>query len=223
MKFGPLPPAPKTAVFILHTTMNGGTTALTRFHMKYTNTISQTDATTLLTTLATSWNTRMAPLTNANWTLTQTSLNDLDSRTGVQSGFVTSHPGSAGGTQQGAAVSFVMSAKTALKYRGGHSRVYIPGISSSSSSDANSWSATGQGNVFTAWTGMLGDLATSPPVGVGAMSQVVVRYISSNKADFPNPPNPFVPPYLLTAPLVLPITAWVSNPQFASQRRRNQQ
>jgi len=70
---------------------------------------------------------------------------------------------------------------------------------------------------------MLSDLATSPPVGVGAMSQVVVRYISSNKADFPTPPEPFEPPYLLPTPMVLPITSWVSNPQFASQRRRNQQ
>jgi hypothetical protein len=190
--------------------------------MKYTNSLSSADALTLCTTLATSWNTRMAPVTDPHYTLTQTSVNDLNSRTGVEVGFTTSHVGTATGNPLGAAVAFVMSAKTALKYRGGHSRVYIPGISAAEEADQNSWSTTGQGAVFTAWTGMLGDLATSPPVGVGAMSQVVVRYISSNKADFP-PPVPTTFPALIVPPLVLPITSWVSNPQFGSQRRRNQQ
>jgi hypothetical protein len=223
MKFGPLPPAPSTVKFFLHTTMSGGTTALTHFYQKYTNAISQGDAITLLNTVSASWNTRIAPLTTNNWTLTQVSLNDLGSRTGVESGLVTSHPGSVVASQLGAAVSFIMSGKTALKYRGGHARVYIPGIASTQSSDSNTWSSTGQGAVSTAWTGMLSDLQSSPPAGVGALSTVTVRYISSNKADFPTPPNPFEPPYLLATPMVLPITAWVSNPQFASQRRRNQQ
>lgn len=223
MALGPLPPAALTAAFFLHTQITGGPVAVNRFHMKYTNSISSTDATTLLTTLAGSWNTRMAPLTANNYTLVAVSLNDLNSRTGVQSQLVVSHPGSASGSNGSAALSFVMSAKTALKYRGGHSRVYIPGISLNEATDANTWSPAGQGLVFTAWTGMLGDLATSPPVGVGAMSQVVVRYQSSNKADFPTPPAPWAPPYLLEPPLVLPVTSWQSNPQFGSQRRRNQQ
>lgn len=223
MKFGPLPPAPKTAAFYLHTTMTGGPTALTRFHMKYTNSLSATDATTLLTTLGTSWNTRMAPDTGPNWTLSQVSVNDLDSRTGVQVGLPVSHVGTAPQSGGGAAVCFIMSAKTALKYRGGHSRVYIPGISQQIWADNNSWTVGAQGTIFTAWTGMLADLAASPPVGVGAMSQVVVRYYSSDKADFNPVPSPWEPPYLLATPLILPITSWVANPQFGSQRRRNQQ
>jgi hypothetical protein len=55
------------------------------------------------------------------------------------------------------------------------------------------------------------------------MSQVVVRYYSSNKADFNPVPSPWEPPYLLASPMVLPVTSWTSNPQFGSQRRRNQQ
>lgn len=222
MKFGPYPPAPKTARFQLHTQISGGPVTLTRFFMSYTNALSATDATTLLTTLATSWNTRMAPFTSSLYTLTACSVNDLGSRTGVESTLVVSHVGQGGGGG-GAATSFVMSAHVALKYRGGHSRVYIPGVESTFLADQNTWSAASQGTVFSAWTGMLGDLATSPPVGVGAMSQVTVRYISSDKADFPTPPDPFVPPYLLATPMVLPVTSWSSNPQVGSQRRRNQQ
>jgi hypothetical protein len=191
--------------------------------MKYTNSLSSTDATTLLTTLAGSWNTRFAGYTGASYSLTAVSVNDLGSRTGVESQLVVSHQGTAavdGGT---AGVAFVVSAKCALKYRGGHSRVYLPGITATAQADRNTWSATGQGTVFTAWTGMLSDLAASPPVAVGALSQVVVRYISSNKADFPTPPTPWEPPYLLATPMIMPVTSWQTNPQVASQRRRNQQ
>ena len=223
MKFGPLPVAPKTAAFFLRTQITGAGVAETRFHMKYTNSLSSTDATTLLNTLATSWTTRFAPLTGTAYTLVGTAVNDLDSRTGVEVGLVVSHPGTAASQGGQAATSFVMSAKTALKYRGGHSRVYIPGISISNLADSNTWSTAAQGTVFTAWTGMLADLATSPPVGVGAMSQVVVRYISSNKADFTPAPPQTPPPWLLPTPMILPITSWVSNPQVGSQRRRNQQ
>jgi hypothetical protein len=223
LKFGPFPPAPKTARFSLIYQATGGPRATNHFYMRYTNSLSSADALTLLTTLAGSWNTRMASLTVPNWTLVQTAVNDLDSRTGIESGLVVSHPGTSAGNTLGAAVSFVLSFKTALKYRGGHSRVYVPGISAASESDVNSWSPTGQGNVFTAFTGMINDLTTSPPVGVGALSQVVVRYISSNKADFTPAPPTTPPPWLLPTPMVLPVTATVTNPQFASQRRRNQQ
>lgn len=223
MKFGPFPPAPKTARFRLHIQITGGPIASPHFYMRYTNTLSSTDALTLCTTLATSWNTRLAPITTPSYTLIQTDVNDLDSRTGVEVGFTTSHVGTAAGAEVAAAVSFVLSHHTSLKYRGGHSRVYLPGISGSNLTDRNSWSAVGQGAVFTAWSGLISDLTTSPPVGVGALSQVVVRYISSNKADFP--PNAIPPafPALLPTPLILPVTSITSNPQVGSQRRRNQQ
>lgn len=222
-KFGPLPPAPNCAKFTLHTQISGGPIALTSFHMKYTVAMSAADELTLITTLAASWNTRMAPVTDPHYTLIQASVNDLGSRTGAENFLPVSHPGTAAGNPLGAAVSFVMSAKTTLKYRGGHSRVYIPGITASEEADQNSWSAAGQGAVFTAWTGMLSDLAASPPAGVGALSQVVVRYISSNKADFPPASPPATLPALLNPPMVLAITSWQPNPQFGSQRRRNQQ
>jgi hypothetical protein len=223
LKFGPLPVAPQCVKFQLHTTMAGGATALTTFHMKITGTISASDSLTVLTTLATSWNTRLAPLTNSQWTLTQTSLVDIGSRNGVSSALPITHPGTSAGAANGAAVSFVMSAHVSLRYRGGHSRVYIPGINQGESSDLNSWSPAGQGQVSAAWQGILTDLAASPPAGLGAMSQVVVRYISSDKRDFSPPPEPFTPPYLLATPMILPINSWSANPQFASQRRRNQQ
>lgn len=221
-KFGPYPPAPSTVRFQLRTQLSGGPLALTRFFMKYTGVIGAVDATTLLTTLATSWNTHIAPQTGAQYTLTGTALDDLGSRTGVTSELPVSHPGSNIGGGVGAAQCMVVSALVPLKYRGGHSRVYLPGLAASGLADINTWSGTFQATVFTAWTTMLSDLANSPPVAVGALSQVTVRYISSNKADFP-PPPPSTFPALLPTPLVLTVSSWRTNPQMASQRRRNQQ
>jgi hypothetical protein len=223
LKLGPLPVAPNCAKFTLWTQIAGGPLCQTSFFMKYTLAMSAADSLTLCTTLAASWNTRMAPQTIPAYSLVRTSVNDLGSRTGVETFLVVAHPGTAAAVAVQAATCFVMSAKVALKYRGGHSRVYIPGITTANESDSNTWSPAGQGLIFTAWTGMLSDLTTSPPVGVGGMSEVVVRYQSSNKADFPPNAQPPSFPALLNPPLVLPITSWATNPQFGSQRRRNQQ
>lgn len=222
MKFGPRPVVPNVALFRLHTQITGGPVCLTAFHMKYTIALSQGDALTLLTTLTGSWVTRLAAQVASNYTLIGADVNDLGSRTGVQVFLPVSHTGG-GAAGQAAAVCFVISAKTPLKYRGGHSRVYLPGIQTTDESDANTWGTTAQGAVFTGWTTMLSDLASSPPSGVGALSQVVVRYISSNKADFPPGSPPATFPALLQPPMVLAVNSWATNPQFGSQRRRNQQ
>lgn len=206
----------------MHTSMVGGPTALTRFFLGYTGTVSATDATTLLGTIETSWISRLQPITGPQYSLSNVTLDDLDSRTGVQVALPTAHTGSALDQGVNAGVAFVMSAKVSLKYRGGHSRVYIPGMHVGGLQDVNSWTVGFQGTVFTAWTGLLADAAVSPPVAIGALSTKTVRYISSNKADFP-PPPPSTFPALLPTPLVLTVNSWSSNPQVGSQRRRNQQ
>lgn len=222
-KFGPYPPAPSTARFELHTQVTGGPLCLTRFFMKYSLALSAPDATTLATTLATSWNTRFAPIVSTSYSLVGVNVNDLGSRTGVETTLTVAHAGTDANPGISASAAFVMSAHVSLKYRGGHSRVYIPGLNNSLLSDQNTWSVAAQGQVFTAWTGMLSDLANSPPVAVGTLTQVTVRYISSNKADFPSGSEPPTFPALLPTPMVLGINSWSSNQQLGSQRRRNQQ
>lgn len=220
-----LPNVPKTARFTLHTQITGGPVCLTRFHMAYTGTVGAVDATTLCTTLGTSWNTRMAPNTGSDYQLTATQLEDLDSKTGVNVVVPMSHAGTATQTGVTAGACFIMSAHVAFRYRGGHSRVYIPGITTQDLADKNSWSVPSQGTINTAWTSMLSDLNVTPPIAVGALSQVVVHMYSSNVKDFPGgvPPSTHKPPWPLASPITYPVTGWSSNPQVGSQRRRNQQ
>lgn len=219
----PLPPLPLTAKFTLFTQVAGGPLCNTSFYMKYTNSLSQADATTLLNTLSASWNTRLAPLTAPQYQLAFVRAIDLNSQSGVVVQIPAVHVGTAAGSAVTAGVSLVLQAKVAFRYRGGHPRVYLCGMSQNNLSDQNTWNATFQGTIVTAWTGMLGDLATTPPVGVGAMSQVYWHTHSSNKNDFPGGVPTTKPPWPLATPVSHPITSWATNPQVASQRRRNQQ
>lgn len=219
----PLPPLPLTAEFILYTQVAGGPLCQTRFYMKYTNSLSQADATTLANTLSASWNTRMAPITAVQYSLAFVKVIDLNSQSGVVVQIAAVHPGTAAGAGVTAGVALVMSAKVAFRYRGGHPRVYIPGMSQNNLTDQNSWNATFLPTVTTAWTGMLGDLSSTPPVGVGAMSAIAWHTHSSNKNDFPGGVPTTKPPWPLATPVPHPITSWAANPQTASQRRRNQQ
>lgn len=220
----PLPSVPKTIRVTLHTQALGGAVALTRFHQAYTSAVSAVDATTLCGTLASSWNTRLAPITGLNYTLIATQILDLGSDTGVDVVVPVSHVGTAVANGVPAACCFIMSAHVAKRYRGGHSRVYIPGMYFPDLADVNTWSTTFQGTVSTAWTGIISDLQTSPPAGVGALSSVTVHQYSSNLADFGGiAPSTKKPPWPLANPVTYPVTGWSSNPQVGSQRRRNQQ
>lgn len=219
----PLPVVPATARFTLHTQFAGGPVALTRFFQKYTGAISGTDATTLCGTLATSWNTRLAGSLGSQVTLIAAQCDDLGSKTGVNVVSTVSHPGSNASNSVPAGVAFVMSAHVAYKYRGGHSRVYLPGVAQQYLQDSNTWTTAFLGTMFTAWTGIISDLQNSPPVGVGALSSVSVHAYSSNPDDFPGGPPSKPPPWPLATPVTYPITSWSTNPQTGSQRRRNQQ
>jgi hypothetical protein len=219
----PLPSVPSTARFTLRYTWGSNTNVLNRFFMKYTGAIASSDAATLCTTLANSWNTRLAPQYPPSLVLEDVGCLDLGTRTGVNFVLPVTHPGTNAGTGVTAGACFIMSAKVSLRYRGGHPRVYLPAFVTSDLTDSNTWSTAAQGVVFTAFTGMLSDLAASPPVGVGALSQVAVHAYSSNPADFPSGHPTTPPPWPLATPLTLPISSWATNPQVGSQRRRNQQ
>jgi hypothetical protein len=219
-----LPSIPKTIKCTFHTTITGGPTCLTRFFMQYTGAAGSVDVTTLCGTMAASWATRLAPNTGSDYQLSATQIEDMDSKTGVNVIVPTSHAGTATQTGITAGAAFIMSAHVAFRYRGGHSRVYIPGITTQDLADKNSWTVGSQGTISTAWTGILSDLATSPPIAVGTLSQIAVHAYSSNVQDFGGqPPSTHKPPWPLPVPVKYAISSWSANPQVGSQRRRNQQ
>lgn len=218
-----LPPLPLTARFTLFTQITGGPLCNTSFDMKYTNGLTQTDAGTLLTALASSWNTHFAPITDPAYSLVFVRVIDLNSQSGVVVQQASVHVGTAVGGPISAAASLVMSGKVAFRFRGGHFRAYIPGISRSELSDQNTWNPTFLPVASAAWTALQTDLNAASPVGVGPMIPIGWHTHSSNKTDFPSGVPTTKPPWPLATPVGHPITSWVANPQVGSQRRRNQQ
>lgn len=218
----PLPPLPLTARFTLHYVVAGGPTTSNSFFMKYTNSMSAADALTLATDLATAWSNRIATFTGPTWTLFETQCEDLNSQSGVNVTFATSHVGTGTSSPQDA-TSCVVQYHIAFRYKGGHPRAYVPGIQPSNLQDGNTWSTSFLGLFAPAWQAMITDVANTPTAGVGAMSQVVWHRYSSNTADFPNGHPTTKPPWPLATPVAHPVTAISVNPQVGSQRRRNQQ
>lgn len=219
----PLPPLPLTAKFTLFIQVAGGPLCNTSFYMKYTGALSQTDSGTLLNALSTSWLTHWAPLTTPQYSLSFVRVIDMNSASGVVVQQAAVHPGSAAGNAVTAGVALVLSAKIAFRYRGGHPRIYVPGMSESNLSDQNTWAPTFLATAAAAWTSLQSDLAGAAPVGVGSMSPIAWHTHSSNKADFPGGVPTTKPPWPIATPVPHPITSWATNPQVASQRRRNQQ
>lgn len=219
----PLPVVPSTIRFTLTYSWGGNSNVLNRFFMKYTNPPSAADLTTLTTKIGTSWATRMAPLVPGALTLLEVGGDDLGSKTGANIVTSVDHNGTDSGSSLTCGAACIQSASVSFKYRGGHPRVYLPALSQTHLADANTWSVPAIGLVGTAWTGILSDLASSPPVGVGALSQVAVHAYSSNPQDFPGGHPTTPPPWPLATPVTYPINGWSTNPQVGSQRRRNQQ
>jgi hypothetical protein len=165
----------------------------------------------------------MSPQLATSCNLFEVRVTDLNSQSGVVVTVGVSHPGTSAGTPMTAAACVVLQAHVAFRFRGGHFRVYLPGLQGNLLSDLNTLNPVPAAALLAAWTGMLSDIANAPPVGVGAMSQIAWHTHSSNPADFPSGHPTTKPPWPLATPVPHPITGWSFNPQLGSQRRRNQQ
>jgi hypothetical protein len=221
----PLPPVPKTIQMQLIYTWGSNTNIRNLLYFTYTGSIGSSDLTSLCRSMKTQWTNHMASQTVGDCSLAEVFGNDLASSLGAQA--IDGNPpvpGTNAGTRTTAGTAFVVSNETALKYRGGHSRTYIPGMPEANTTDSNSWSNTAQQAILSAWTAFISAfITTAVPAAVGTLQQVVAHRFGKT----PNAPvlaadtdTPSVP---LTNPFVTLVSGYRTNPQVASQRRRNQQ
>jgi hypothetical protein len=221
----PLPPILRTVQFQLLYTDSADTDVRNILYFTYSNSMSATDLTTLCNNMKTQWNTHMASSTVPNVLLEEVFANDLSSDFAPQAAdTLAAFPGTNGGTKLTSGAAFVISNETGLKYRGGHSRNYLPGIPENDLLDANTWSTAAQTAILNAWTAFLSAfIQTAVPAAVGTLVHVVAHRFGKT----PDAPvlagvsaSKSVP---LTSPFTTPISAYRTNPQVGSQRRRNQQ
>jgi hypothetical protein len=184
---------------------------------------SNADMTTWLATVHGSWNTNMAPVTNASLTLTQVEGTDLASASGAQVITTTSRVGTLAGTALPAQAAMVIKFKVNRRYRGGHPRFYLPGRVTADLASTVAWTAGAASGVATAWAAFIAACTTTPPATFGAMSHANVSYFTgfTNKT-FPSGRTRAIPNPRGT-PTVDAVQSYSVNGNLGSQRRRSLQ
>jgi hypothetical protein len=220
-----LPPVPKCIQFKLYFNDHGNSNVQNLLYFSYTGTLAATDLQTLCNNLMSQWATHMGVEQVNSCSLLGVTGNDLSSVTGAKAASTlgaTTGTASPPGLSNGAAC--VISHESARKYKGGHSRTYVPGMQEASLSDGNTWLNTFQASILSAWNAFISAfIATAVPAAVGTLAQVVAhRYGASATAPVLSAASgrKSVP---LATPFTDLVTGTTVNPQVGSQRRRNQQ
>jgi hypothetical protein len=220
----PLPPVPKCMRIQFIYSDGGDFNIINNTYWTYTGSVSATDMGTMVIDMGGYWNTHMSPLFG-NWvTLETVAGNDLNSSNGVQAFVDPAFGGNNVGTGKlSSGACFVLSFEGQTKYRGGHSRIYLPAMPAGNLADPNSWTLTQAGNVVSAWTALRNAFVAAIPVAVGTVVQVIAhRFGASATAPVGVTSGSRVRSVPLDNPHTEPVQAFRGNTSVGSQRRRNQ-
>jgi hypothetical protein len=220
-----LPDVPLT-IRIRLTSIDGGGAQMQNFmYYTYTGTAAATDLNTLMGIVVSAWSTNISPHYSTNGHLTGVEITDLNSKTGAKVAETVSVAGTQAGNELTSGVAAVISGKESDRYRGGHRRIYLPSRNGNDLADANTWSVALQSAISAAWQAFVNQIISAAPAAIGAMKDVIVHRFgatagapvlaTSGRARMKSVP--------LTIPITHAITSYATNPQVASQRRRNQQ
>lgn len=226
-----LPPIGLMTKIILTYAAPGIAEIINRVFFKGTTNPTPAGLNTACQTISNNWVTYMAPQATTGLKLIGVEAEDLSSPTaatgiwtGSQAGTV---PASSG--QSVPQLAFVIREVAANRYRGGHGRVYIPGViaNDTSTSDANTWNTTFATTMTNAWANfLLAIQAALNTNGCGSTTPAIPHYIKGGtwvnvgtptapdwkfKPTYQQPPVPF--------DVYLP-NAISYNPNLGTQRRR---
>lgn len=220
----PLPDVPNVIQITLRYTDGGDSNMQNHWYMSYTGTVSETDAATFAATVNSQWLTHIAPEIG-NWAnLLSVTVNDLSSTLGAKVINETGGAGTASPPKLSSGVAAVISRIESDKYRGGHSRIYVPGIPEGNLATSNTWSTTFQSALSAAWLAFITALIQNAPSAFQTLKDAVVhRYGRTATAPVSGAIPYKTPSVPLTTPIVHPVTSYLVNPKCTSQRRRNLQ
>lgn len=198
--------------------------ALNRVFISYTGT-APTDATcvSLATTLSGIWSGEMKVYSVSDVAYLGCTLTDLTSPTAGQGSFTTSVEGTYDESLWAAGVAFLASMKIARRYRGGKPRTYLPVGAYALMQDAQTWTSTFVGEMQAVLDQIISDISVTSDAGCALGTLVNVSYYEG----FVSSQNPItlrwrtIPKQRVGGPVVDPVTAWVAEARFGSQRRRN--
>lgn len=219
-----LPAVPKVVRVDHHWTEATDPNVMVRNFFQYTGSLNNTDAATWLANIVAALGTFMASFSQTTLTLVRSELTDLTSTTSAQVIDSTGHTGAAGGAPIAAGTAMVMQYKIARRYRGGHPRNYLPGMSNTYLTSPTQWNSTSLGNIVAAWIVYIGACtANTNPAAIGTITHVNVSYFhgftsfQDLRGRWHNVPTPRATPVV---DLIVNISG---NATPGSQRRRNEQ
>lgn len=151
-----------------------------------------------------------------NITLTEVTATDLSSDDSAFGTHVASQVGAASQIWP-ANTAFLFSQQVRRRFRGGHGRTYLPGVSPDNTTDGRSWTTGAVSDLQNWWSANFGPVvlagAFAPYPNISGLSHVLVSYFGDHSAGNP-------PPYRRTTPLVDTVTTTVADSVIRSQRRR---
>jgi hypothetical protein len=215
-------PDAKTLKVVVSTTDNDGHVDQSRFFLAYAGT-APTDAELEVMAVAaeTSVVTNLMPLMREDKTSDGVTITDLTSDTSAQGEYTSGTDGSLTGGYLPASTSLVVSQTTGRRFRGGHSRVYLPvGDDTKISSDAL-WTSVFAGDVAVAWSGVVADTAGGAWAGAGTITAVMASfYLGFTNEVYGAPPKYRRVPTPRAAAVNYAITGYVGRLAIGTQRRR---
>lgn len=223
-----MPALPDVASVIRITTklsVSGGSSdIISRWFMKYTGTApTNADLNTLAAAVVTHWGVEMKGLFHSAYHLTEVEIVDLTSPSAAVGLASASVAGTRSGEVLSAAAAVCVQYKIGRRYRGGHPRSYWPMGVQGDLADVNTWDSTMITSSEADVAAFIADVAGEVWSGGGTLTHVNVSYYDG----FTNVTGPTgrarAVPTLRVTPVVDDVAGYNTNPQVASQRRRNQQ
>jgi hypothetical protein len=221
---GPLPAVAKAVRVEHHFTEAAAPNVMVRTFFQYTGALSTADATTWLGNIITGLNANMSANLQPTLTLLLSELTDLTSVSSAQVQSSVGFTGGATASPLAAGVAMVLRYRIARRYRGGHPRVYLPGMANAFLNTPTQWATASQASIVAAWVSYLAACtANTNPAAIGTITHINISYYQGFTVVTPpgkrakNVPTPRV------TPLVDPVINVSGNPKPGSQRRRNEQ
>ena len=203
--------------------LGGDTDVLNRQFVSFTGIASTTNLDALAVEAGAAWTTHMKPLLNAYLTLESYTITDLTSATGVEVNYPIGAVGNVATSPLTAGVAMVIQSKILRRYRGGHPRLYLPGLSTADVGSPQTWIGSTVTNMETGWNAYIAAILTNAPAGLTIGTFQNVSYYQGFQA-FEEPSGRYRNiPKLRAVPVQDAILSYAINTTIASQRRRNQQ
>lgn len=216
-----LPDVPNVARVVLGYAWDEDVHVINRFFQKYAGSpFTDADALAYCNSVHAAWIAHLQTFTTPNVTLEFVEVTDLSSTSGSQvlQPFTTVGTGTPPSVTANTAL--VIREHIERRYRGGHPRQYLPGMQSTATTDAQTWSPTLVTNIGTAYAAFRAAAGSGLPSGNQPVTDVSVSYYHGyTNHTFPSGRVRPVPT-LRGTPIVDPIASFSVNPKMGSQRRR---